>query len=766
MRLLPVRRTRTRVLVLAASALALVSAVLVTAIARADTSDYTQSITEVTGAQDQISFTPTTPASLVDVHYLLNGANQQNFRMTNNNGTWQQTIGSLTAGTVIEYWFTYEKNGPLFDSIHYTHTQGGGSGTVATPTFGPAAGTYTTTQMVTITTSTAGATIRYTTDGSTPTATSTLYSGPVTVASSLTLKAIGIKSGLANSAVATASYTISSGSAEFTQSVSATDSSHALFSFHSNVGSAWADIHYTVNSGPQQNIRMTFNGATGNWEYTLAGLVSGNVVGYWFTYEKAGVAVDTGTFSYTFSSGGSGAVAAPTFSPAGGTYTSAQSVTITTTTAGAAIHYTTDGSTPTASSPLYSGPITVSATTTVKAIGTKSGLTDSAVATAVYTIGGGGGGGTGTFPVTFQNNTRSVWTNSQLYVTFLGQVTPGQWSYLKPDGTVTHINHLDATAPNHLTKNGVNYANMSFTLAQASTVTFPSHIEGGRIYLSINSPMYIPISPDDAGWGGPDLLNPNDPNANVYFDWYELGYIFGVTGFGGNTTQVDQFGFPMTARLQQTSTGYDQTVGITQTRDQVFAGYQSSVGTAFQGLSNTYRIVAPRSSAAFQPGGAQASYMQAYIDQVWNYYTTNTWTLNDLGQSYTGHVVNGVLTGTKNNGASFSVPKPTTADVFMCAGALAVPNNLGGNDTTREVGRDFCAAFNRGVALNPNTADWFTASKYYLTNPKNDYAKYVHSISIDNRSYAFAYDDVNDQSSVKILGNSNAPSLLTIGIGW
>ncbi|WP_394840883.1 hypothetical protein LZC95_27885 [Pendulispora brunnea] len=38
---------------------------------------------------------------------------------------------------------------------------------------------------------------------------------------------------------------------------------------------------------------------------------------------------------------------------------------------------------------------------------------------------------------------------------------------------------------------------------------------------------------------------------------------------GGNTTQVDMFGFPMTARLQQTAIGYDQTVGITRTRDQV-----------------------------------------------------------------------------------------------------------------------------------------------------------------------------------------------------
>src|SRR4051812_29590828 len=55
--------------------------------------------------------------------------------------------------------------------------------TVVAPTFTPAAGTYTTTQTVTIATTTSGASIRYTTDGSTPSATvGTLYSTPVSIA--------------------------------------------------------------------------------------------------------------------------------------------------------------------------------------------------------------------------------------------------------------------------------------------------------------------------------------------------------------------------------------------------------------------------------------------------------------------------------------------------------------------------------------------------------------------------------------------------------
>ncbi len=78
--------------------------------------------------------------------------------------------------------------------------------------------------------------------------------------------------------------------------------------------------------------------------------------------------------------------AAPTFDPAGGSYTSAQSVTISTTTDGATIYYTTDGSTPTTSSDVYSSAIPVSTTTTIKAIAVRNGYDNSSVASATYTI--------------------------------------------------------------------------------------------------------------------------------------------------------------------------------------------------------------------------------------------------------------------------------------------------------------------------------------------------------------------------------------------
>ena len=81
-----------------------------------------------------------------------------------------------------------------------------------------------------------------------------------------------------------------------------------------------------------------------------------------------------------------GTTATPVITPAAGTYAVPQTVSITDATAGATIYYTLDGSTPTTSSTIYGVPFIVSATTTVKTMAVASGDTQSAVATAAYTI--------------------------------------------------------------------------------------------------------------------------------------------------------------------------------------------------------------------------------------------------------------------------------------------------------------------------------------------------------------------------------------------
>ena len=80
-----------------------------------------------------------------------------------------------------------------------------------------------------------------------------------------------------------------------------------------------------------------------------------------------------------------GKPSAPSFSPASGKYLETQSVTLTTSTEGATIHYTLDGTTPTSASATYSTALNISATTTIKAVAIKNEVSSS-VASATYTI--------------------------------------------------------------------------------------------------------------------------------------------------------------------------------------------------------------------------------------------------------------------------------------------------------------------------------------------------------------------------------------------
>lgn len=110
-----------------------------------------------------------------------------------------------------------------------------------------------------------------------------------------------------------------------------------------------------------------------------------------------------------------GAPKAPTFSVASGTYTTAQTVALACETEGAEIRYTLDGSEPTVTSTLYTAPIAVAQTTTIKAIAVKAGA-PSALVSATYTIVSTLGEGTKDTPYTLadvkklnNNGNTGVW---------------------------------------------------------------------------------------------------------------------------------------------------------------------------------------------------------------------------------------------------------------------------------------------------------------------------------------------------------------------
>jgi len=136
---------------------------------------------------------------------------------------------------------------------------------------------------------------------------------------------------------------------------------------------AGATIYYTTDgSVPTANSNIYTDPITVSSSETLEAIATAS------GYSTSPVA----TAAYTITL----PTATPTFSLEAGPYTSAQIVTISDTTAGATIYYTTDGTTPTTSSTVYSGPITVSSSETLEAIATASGYSTSPVASAAYTI--------------------------------------------------------------------------------------------------------------------------------------------------------------------------------------------------------------------------------------------------------------------------------------------------------------------------------------------------------------------------------------------
>ncbi len=256
-------------------------------------------------------------------------------------------------------------------ALDYT-AAGSGSTTLPQPTFSPAGGTYTGAQTVSISDSTAGATVYYTTDGSTPTTSSAVYGSPVAVGASETLNAIAVESGYTNSPVASAAYTISStlptpvispsgGSYTSSQTVSISDSATGT------------TIYYTTNGSTPTTSSSVYGGPI-----TVSASETLNAIAVKGGSSNSAVA----SAAYTINS----TLPAPVISPSGGTYTSTQTVSISDSTTGTTIYYTTNGSTPTTSSSVYGGSITVSASETVNAIAVKSGSSNSAVASAAYTI--------------------------------------------------------------------------------------------------------------------------------------------------------------------------------------------------------------------------------------------------------------------------------------------------------------------------------------------------------------------------------------------
>jgi uncharacterized protein (DUF1800 family) len=115
-----------------------------------------------------------------------------------------------TAGGLIAWSNTTADARVIVDVTGYFSDAAVEASTTSPVAFNPPPATYPGDQVINLVSTTPGAQIRYTTDGSTPTTTTgTLYSGPFTITSTTTLRAIAYKSGLANSSVTQGTYSVS-----------------------------------------------------------------------------------------------------------------------------------------------------------------------------------------------------------------------------------------------------------------------------------------------------------------------------------------------------------------------------------------------------------------------------------------------------------------------------------------------------------------------------------------------------------------------------
>jgi hypothetical protein len=250
------------------------------------------------------------------------------------------------------------------------NTTSGGVQQAATPTFNPPAGTYTGSISVALSTATSGATIHYTTNGSVPTTASPVYAGPIPVTQTTTIRAMAAASGMTDSAVASATYTISISQQTATPSFSPQGGTYSQPQMVTlSVATSGATIRYTTDGSTPTSSSPVYGGPISVTQTTTIRAIA-------MASGLADSAVASATYTLQ--------AAAPVFSPPGGTYLMPMFVELSSTSPNVTIYYTTDGSIPTTSSTRYTGPILIASRTTIRAIATVPGWSQSPVASAMY----------------------------------------------------------------------------------------------------------------------------------------------------------------------------------------------------------------------------------------------------------------------------------------------------------------------------------------------------------------------------------------------
>ncbi|MEU4761804.1 beta-1,3-glucanase family protein [Actinosynnema sp. NPDC023794] len=281
----------------------------------------------------------------------------------------------------------------------------------------------------------------------------------------------------------------------------------------------------------------------------------------------------------------------------------------------------------------------------------------------------------------------------------------------------------------------------------AITLRVPRFISG-RVYMSFGERLKFFLTPD--GLVQPAPWSPSDPNRDILFDWSEFTY--NDAGLWLNSSQVDMFAVPHAVTVTGAS-GVTKKTGelVANGRDNVIngvrdqAGWAGSVRTRADGT--VVRVLAPGKAA--DAGLFDRAYLDPYITQAWNAYTTKTLTVVPFGDRpdirYFGRTSGNTMNFTDSSGrqvASFA--KPSTSNVWGCDGALHAPND----QVVGPIARTLCAALHRSTLGRIDTQPGGGPADFYQGPLTNHYSRLVHQNMVDGKAYGFAFDDVQAQESL------------------
>ena len=358
------------------------------------------------------------------------------------------------------------------------------------------------------------------------------------------------------------------------------------------------------------------------------------------------------------------------------------------------------------------------------------------------------------------NLTGGKYPNNKIYYCILGYNTNNQLVYVDKNGN-QNIATLDK---NTIPKGDRMCADICYSLEESNFVYMPDIISG-RMYIGYGEQVYITFNQaadGRIGYAGPDLNNPTDPNQDVLFEFLE--FTIKNKEYWGNTSRVDYFTFPIVTRLfgydgydgGQYYDKYDRTVGDVGTRDELFNAFKNEVPTEFKTLVTDKRIMAP-CKMTFNEGQIYGHYFDNYVNEFWSKYTNEDLVFTCDAGTFRGRVSGDSMHFTADGDSStYYVYKPTTQDVLEGKG-----NFNRGSSRELVIEAQLCAAFNRGVATQPNNFN--NEAQYYQNSVANFYAGFFHRHAIDGKAYGFCYDDVFDKSTLLHFTN---PTGLIVDLKW